>query len=124
MPNLALKKIRLTLARTKEFPEGSVLRGYEFKAPLDASGHIDAEAWKQSRHLCRVRRFWDGEEEVGLLVHRQGGGWAMVYDIANGDDPEAGYRFGAHAFLPGEYVSIRDEDGVLNTFVVGSVEPV
>jgi hypothetical protein len=123
MPNLGLKKIRLTLARTKEFPEGSTLRGYELKAPLDPSGHIDAEAWKQVRHLCRVRRFWDGEEETGLLVHRPGGSWALVYDVANGDDPEAGYRFGSHAFIPGEYVSIGDEDGVLNTFVVGSVEP-
>ncbi|MDR3495433.1 MAG: hypothetical protein P4L82_12610 [Ancalomicrobiaceae bacterium] len=123
MQNLGLMKIRLTLARTKEFPDGSTLRGYEFKAPLDANGHIDADAWKQSRHLCRVRRFWDGNDETGLLLHRPGGSWAFVYDIAGGDDPEAGYRFGAHAFLPGEYVSIRDDDGVLNTFQVASVQP-
>ncbi len=36
---------------------------------------------------------------------------------------EAGYRFGAHAFMPGEYVSIRDEDGEMHTFQVVSVEP-
>ena len=122
MPNLGLKKIRLNLARTKEFPEGSILRGYEFKAPLDADGHIDAEAWKQVRHLCRVRRFWDGEEETGLLVHRPGGSWAFVNDIARGDDPEAGYRFGEHAFVHGEYVSIRADDGELITFQVASVQ--
>ena len=39
------------------------------------------------------------------------------------DDDEAGYRFAAHAFVPGEYVSIRDEDGEMHTFQVISVEP-
>ena len=36
---------------------------------------------------------------------------------------KAGYRFGAHAFVPGEYVSIRDEDGESHTFHVVSVQP-
>jgi hypothetical protein len=36
-------------------------------------------------------------------------------------DDESGYRFGAHAFAPGEYVSIRDEAGELHTFRVLSV---
>ena len=40
-----------------------------------------------------------------------------------GDD-EAGYRFGAHRFAPGEYVSIRDHDGEMHTFRVVAVEPV
>jgi hypothetical protein len=35
---------------------------------------------------------------------------------------EAGYRFASHAFRPGEYVSIRGEDGDLHTFQVVSVE--
>jgi hypothetical protein len=29
-----------------------------------------------------------------------------------------------HAFAPGEYVSIKDDDGELHTFVVTSVEAV
>ena len=33
-----------------------------------------------------------------------------------------GYRFGSHAFAPGEYVSISEEDGELHTFKVVSVE--
>ena len=33
----------------------------------------------------------------------------------------SGYRFGAHAFAPGEYVSIRDDAGELHTFRVLSV---
>jgi hypothetical protein len=44
------------------------------------------------------------------------------YDGAGADDEEAGYRFAAHAFRPGEYVSIRGEDGDMHTFQVISVE--
>jgi hypothetical protein len=40
-----------------------------------------------------------------------------------GDDDEAGHRFAAHAFKPGEYVSIRDHHNVIHTFKVVSVEP-
>jgi hypothetical protein len=118
----SLKKIRLTLARTKEFPNGSARHGYEFVAPLDDAGRIDAEAWKKTRNYCRVRRFWGSEEEdIGHLVRRRGGSWGFHYDVAGDEDDEAGYRFGDHAFVPGEYVSIRDEDGDLNTFVVSAV---
>ena len=34
LPN-AFKRIRLNLARSKEFPQGSSRHGYEFVAPLD-----------------------------------------------------------------------------------------
>jgi hypothetical protein len=123
MTESTLKKIRLNLARTKEFPTGSALHGYEFVAPLDASGHIDAEAWKSTRGRCRVRRFWAGEaEDAGLLVHRPGGSWAFRYEVGSDDDEEAGYRFGSHAFVVGEYVSIKDEDGEMHTFQVVSVQ--
>jgi hypothetical protein len=120
----SLRRIRLTLARTKAYPDGSARHGYEFIAPLDPTGTIDAEAWKQLRGLCRVRRFWgDEEHDIGHLVHRPGGSWAFRYDIAGDEDDEAGYRFGEHPFVLGEYVSIRDDDGELNTFQVTSVKP-
>ena len=128
-----LERIRLNLARSKDHPEGSARHGYEFVAPLDDTGRIDATLWKKHREHCRVRRFWAGEpDQIGHVVHRPGGKsgstWAFHYDIVDADndpdDDEAGYRFGAHAFVPGEYVSIRDEDGELHTFIVVSVEPV
>jgi hypothetical protein len=109
------KRIRLNLARSKEFPNGSAQHGYEFVAPLDAKGHIDAKLWHQHRDHCRVRRFWDGEDdEIGFLVHKPGGAeharWVFDYDASTTDDDESGYRFGSHAFAPGEYVSISEED--------------
>jgi hypothetical protein len=123
-----LKRIRLNLARSKEFPLGSDKHGYEFVAPLDADGHINPELWRKYREHCGVRRFWGGEDdEIGHLVHKPGGAehgrWLFDYDEATEEDDEAGYRFGDHIFRPGEYVSIRDEEGAMHTFQVVSVEP-
>lgn len=124
-----MKRIRLHLARSKEFPTGSPRHGYEFVAPLDANGHIDVALWRAFREHCGVRRFWGSEEvQIGRLVHKPGGPeharWVFDYDQTAEEDDEAGYRFGAHAFIPGEYVSIRGEDGEMHTFQVVSVEPV
>lgn len=124
---VVLKRIRLHLARSREFPQGSARHGYEFVAPLDAGGHIDLEAWRGVREACTVHRFWGGEApEDGVLVHRAGGAngatWVFDYDRGEVEDDEAGYRFGDHAFTPGEYVSLRDEDGEMHTFRVVSVE--
>jgi hypothetical protein len=123
---MTLKRIRLELARDPQFPYGSRKHGYAFTAPLDAEGRIDAEQWKASRDRCRVRRFWGDEpEEIGHLVHKPGGAWAFHYDI-DGDieDDDTGYRFGAHAFKLGEYVSIRDRDDTLRTFHVVAIRDV
>lgn len=122
---MALSKIRLEMARNKEFPQGSSLHGYEIVAPLTKAGHIDAEAWRKHRADCRVKRFWgDEEDETGHLVHKPGGSWAFHYDI-HGDvnDDEQGYRLGAHVFRLGEYVSVREHDEDMNTFKVVSISP-
>jgi hypothetical protein len=49
-----LKRIRLELARTPEFPDGSSKYGYEFIAPLTLDNHIDADAWKEVKDHCGV----------------------------------------------------------------------
>ena len=100
----ALKRIRLQLARSKQFPSGSTHHGYEFVAPIDGSGHIDPRLWHQYKEHCRVRRFWQGEDEqIGQLVHKPGGAeharWVFDYDAGSDDDDESGYRFGAAGSL-------------------------
>ncbi len=122
------KRVRLNLARSKEFPQGSDRHGYEFAAPLDGKGHIDVTLWRANREHCRVRRFWQGEDdEIDFLVHKPGGPdharWVFDYDQTAEDDDESGYRFAAHAFRTGEYVSIRSEEDETHTYVVVSVEP-
>src|SRR3979490_570040 len=87
--------ILLTLARSREFPGGSSRHGYDFIAPLDSQGHIDPLLWKKYRDYCRVRRFWDGEDdEVGRLLHKPGGTdrarWVFDYSESEDDGDEAG----------------------------------
>ena len=119
-----LKKVTLNAARSKAYPEGSIRHGYVFVAPLTDDGRIDAEAWKAHRGECFVRRFWADEPELrGLLAHRPGGRGGANWAFELGEklaDEEEGFRFADHTFAPGEYVSLREEDGELVTFrVVG-----
>ena len=121
---MSLQKIRLELARNAEFPEGSNTRGYEFTAPLNAEGFLDAEEWKETKRSCRVHRFWQGEEdEYGQLVHHRGRHWAFHYDGMSEEDDEPIFRFDRHRFASGEYVSITEHDEVQRTFLVTEVVP-
>jgi hypothetical protein len=118
---MSLKKIRLELARDAAFPSGSPQHGYEFVAPLDKTGRIDAKEWKSQRDSCRVVRFWgSAEHEHGHLTRGARNNWAFHYE-KEGDinvDDETGYRFADHIFRLGEYVSIREADEEMRTFRV------
>jgi len=57
------------------------------------------------------------------VVRRPGGSWAFHYDIRGNEPDEAGYHFQDERFELGEYVSIREQDG-MHTFHVTSVERV
>jgi hypothetical protein len=118
---MALKRIRLELARTKEFPEGNPNCGYEFVAPLKADGHLDPEEWKKVKERCTVRRFWTNEDdETGLLIHGRGGRWMFSYAPGE-DDDEPIFKFDRHVLTQGEYVSITEHDGVTRPFRIASV---
>ena len=123
-----LQRIHLTLARSKEYPEGSSRYGYEIIAPLDYEGYLDADAWKQRRADCTVRHFAEGrDDEFGMLVHKAGGKdharWVIDYDTKAVEDDEAGFMFSTHRFVKGEYVSVRGSDGKTSTFAISAVEP-
>lgn len=122
---MALRRVRLELARTGEFPEGSRNHGYEFVAPLTDDGRLDADGWRARRDACRVQRFWAGEDDqYGRLVHHRGHHWAFHYDGTPNEDEEPIFRFDQHRFAVGEYISITEHDGVQRTFRVVQVGPV
>ena len=117
-----LKHIRLELARTPDFPNGSAAHGYELVAPLDPKGHLDTAVWRSSKAACTVRRFWAGEDdEHGTLVHTRGG-WAFSYAPGE-DDDEPVYRLDRHRFVVGEYVTVTEHDGIARPFRVVEVAP-
>ena len=121
---MSLKRIRLELARTPDFPNGSTHHGYEFTAPLDAKGHLDPAGWAHAKATCTVRRFWDkSEDEHGTLIHRSAGKWAFSYKPGDEDD-EPIFRFDKHVFVVGEYVSVTEHDGVTRPFRVVEIHPV
>ena len=118
-----LRRVRLELARDHDFPNGSSERGYELIAPIDTDGYLVAAAWKLTREHCRVRRFWaHAPTELGHLLHKPGGAWAFHYDIhGDPDHDETGFHLDTHKFVPGEYVSIKEQDGMMRTFRVRAV---
>lgn len=118
----SFRHIRLLLAREKGHPGGDDDHGYDIVAPLNEAGKIDAEIFKAHRDACRVRRFRPDEDDaVGKLVHGPGGRWSFDYDEARSDDDEVAFRFGDETFVIGEYISIREDDGDMHTFVVAQV---
>jgi hypothetical protein len=115
-----LSRIRLELGRTQEFPQGSAQHGYEFIAPLTRDGHVDAVGWRRTKEHCGVRRFWGHDrDEQGMLRH-VGHGWRFDYSVPNESD-EPFFKLDTHAFVPGNYVSIREHDGVTRPFRVVEV---
>ena len=117
---MSLKKIRLELARTSAFPEGNARCGYEFTAPLNSEGMIDESNWRHEKGRCTVRRFWEkADDEHGVLQHHRGR-WVFSYRPGEEDD-EPIFKFDRHSFVPGEYVSITEHDGVTRPFRVVSV---
>lgn len=118
---MKLSTIRLELARSHDFPNGSRERGYEFVAPLLPDGHIDADAFGKAKPQCKVRRFWPGEDErTGSLHHTRNHRWVFSY-VPGEEDDESFYRLEQHVFRLGEYVTIHEPDGRDYTFRVASV---
>ena len=118
---MTLKRIRLELARTPEFPEGHPGCGYEFTAPLDRTGKLDTKGWGRDKDRCGVRRFWhSATDEHGSLVHHRGSQWAFAWP---GSDEEPIFKLDKHAFTVGEYISVTEHDGVARPFRIVAVDP-
>jgi hypothetical protein len=113
---MSLMQIRLELARTPDYPEGSPAHGYEFVAPLDEDFHIDAAQWIKFKDQCWVTRFWGNEpEETGMLRH-VGQGWRFDYKKGDNEDDEPFFKLDRHTLSPGAYVSVTEHDGELRPF--------
>ncbi|HLJ65472.1 MAG TPA: hypothetical protein VKT70_15270 [Stellaceae bacterium] len=113
-----MRTVRLELARCREFPEGSSRHGYELQLPLNRVGKLDGDLRAKHRPYCGFRRFWGELEEQGEIRHRHHG-WSLSWGGDTAD--EAIFRPEEHRFAVGEYLSIKERDGVTRTFRVVSV---
>ena len=119
---MALRLVRLELARYHDFPDGSATRGYEFVAPLTSDGHLDAEEWRTNKDKCTVRRFWEGEDDENGLLRHVGRGWHFHYESQQVDDDEPLFKLDRHSIVKDEYLSVTEHDGSLRTFRVAQVK--
>jgi hypothetical protein len=120
---MRLSRVRLELARSKEHPDGDPHFGYEFVAPLDAGGHLDAKGWHEVKGACMVRHFAPGsDDETGHLVHH-GKGWIFDYDNDDTADDEPVFKLDKHTIKQGEYLSVTEHDGITRTFKIATVRP-
>jgi hypothetical protein len=67
------KTIRLELAPTEEFPNGSVSRGFLIRVPLNDNWRIDEGALSSLPERAQVRRFWSTEPDQKGRVTRANG---------------------------------------------------
>jgi len=114
-----MRTVRLEMARSHEFPEGSDKHGYEFHVPLTDAGKLDRDAIAKHRDQATFWRFWGGDDERGRVRHGHRG-WLLAFARGTGED-EVIFKGDQHRFAPGEYVSIEERDGQTRTFRVVSV---
>lgn len=114
--------VQLELARQPDHPLGDRNHIYHLYLPLEGDGRIDVVQFRKHRAKCRVRRFRPGEKEArGQIVHGPGGRFLFSYSDTDAEGAEIGVRLGQERFVPGEYISIREDDGRTHTFQVISV---
>lgn len=121
---LAFRRVELALAREPGHPEGDAARRLTLVAPLNADGELDPVLWHAHRDSCRVvRHRGDGSSEVGRLIRQPGGSWVLRYQDGAREDDDPAYRFNDAVFVPGAYVSVKENDGP-HTFRVVSVSKI
>jgi hypothetical protein len=114
-----MRTVRLEVARCHEFPNGSAAHGYELHVPLTAAGKLDRKSWLTHRAETVFRRFWGDEEDHGEIRHRTYG-WALAF-AGGSEQTETIFRADDHRFALGEYLSIKERDGIIRTFRIVSI---
>lgn len=104
------KSIRLELARTEEYPNGSPRHVYIIHVPLTDDGLIDEPQLERQPERASVHRYWEDERPMSGYVVRTPAGWAFSYERGEADD-EAVFHLETHPLRPGDYVTIIDPDG-------------
>lgn len=114
--------VRLELARTAEFPNGSPSRCYLLRLPIDTHGMIDERTLRAEPARATVRRFWPNEADLSGYVMRTSRGWALSYRPGE-DDDETVFHLETHPLRLGEYLTLTEPNGQQLPFRVASLKP-
>lgn len=102
--------IRLELARTRDFPNGSPAHSYVLRLPLTSEGTVDPQEFKAQPERATVRRFWPNEpDQSGYIIHKRGG-WAFSYALGEEDDENI-FHLENHPLRVGDYLTLTEPDG-------------
>ena len=123
---MKLVKITLTLGRTRDAPNGDPRHGYEFIAPLNSQGHLDASGWPHVKDRCTVRSFRPGREDRVGHLRQAGRGWRFDFesDRPEGDDQEPLFHLDKHLIARGLYLTVAEENGLQQPFRIAAITPV
>ena len=104
--------VTLVLSAGPGFPAGSEGHRYELDVALDAAGHLDVAAWHADPNPWPARRFRPGAPmRTGDVQHDAETGWSLRFD-STAECPELTEPLvSAGVLRPGEYLTLRDEDG-------------
>ena len=102
--------VRLELAKTPEFPEGSASRAYMLRVPLDINGLIDDAELASETNMATERRFCPNEPD-------QTGHIALSCAIGDDDEPMS-YHLELQPLHVGGYVHLTGPDGIALPFRV------
>ena len=108
--SMSWKTIRLELARSPGFPDGSPERSYLIHLPVNDHGIVDLDQFRRAPELATVHRRWPGERDrSGYVIHKRAG-WAFSYAVGDLDDENV-FHLERHPLRVGEYVTVTEPDG-------------
>ena len=113
--------IRLELARSREFPQGSAAHGYLLRVPLDGHSIADPQALLAHPERAEVLRIWPDEPDQRGYLAQRGNCWIFSYAPGEADD-EPVFHLETHPLRLGEYVTITERDGKPHAFRITECE--
>jgi hypothetical protein len=111
--------VRLELAESSQFPDGSVSRAFLLRLPLQEDGSINEAELARHPSLATVRRFWASEpDRVGHITHADG---SLMFSYGRDEVPCC--RFRSQPIRRGADVLVDTPEQADLRFRVASVRP-
>lgn len=115
-------RVRIALARTPQFPQGSSSHAYELIVPLAEDNRIDQAAFKAFPARASVQHVVPNRPAKRGAILLRNGRYAFSYAPGDADD-EAIYHSENHPLGIGDYVTIMEPGKEAQPYRVESVTP-